>query len=212
MATKRRKGIFLADEARKKQDESWLGKLLAGDHEAFAEFVEKYQQRVFMCCRLLGLREDEIEDVASETFLAAYKGLRQYSGKAQLSTWLWAIAYRQAVSYLRKNRRENQLLPAIRLAGEAEPENLITGSREQEPTAAIQGKEIEKIVWQAVEQLPRLWKMAIILHYREGKGIADIAKIMRTRENTIKTYLFRGREMLKKILAATFGEDFDVGR
>lgn len=196
--------MFLADEARKKRDESWLGKLLAGDHEAFAEFVDKYKEMVFLCCRTLGLREDEIEDVASETFLAAYKGLRQYGGKAQLSTWLWAIAYRQAVSYLRKNRRHRQL--------EAEPENLIAGSREQEPTAAIQGKEIEKIVWQAVEQLPRLWKMAIILHYREGKGIADIAKIMRTMENTIKTYLFRGREMLKKILAATFGEDFDVGR
>jgi hypothetical protein len=56
MATKIRKGMFLADEARKKRDEGWLGRLLAGDHEAFAEFVDKYKEMVFLCCRTLGLR------------------------------------------------------------------------------------------------------------------------------------------------------------
>ena len=186
-----------------RQKEKWLLLLRSGDHRAFAEFIDKYKETVFLCCRTLGLREDEVEDVASETFLAAYKGLRRYAGRAQLSTWLWAIAYRQAVSYLRKNRKLRQL--------KAEPEKLVAGSKEQEPAATIQSKETEKIVWQAVEQLPRLWKMAIILHYREGKNIADIAKIMRMRKNTIKTYLFRGREMLKRILVPAFGEDIDVG-
>ena len=187
----------------KKQNDEWLGLLRSGDHQAFAEFIDKYKEMVFLCCRTLGLQDVEAEDVASETFLAAYKGLRRYGGRAQLSTWLWAIAYRQAVGYLRKNRRHQQL--------KAEPEKLITGSKEKEPAATIQSEETGKIAWQAVEQLPRLWKMAIILYYREGKSIADIANIMRTRKNTIKTYLFRGREMLKQILAAAFGEDIDVG-
>jgi len=80
--------MFLADEARKKQDEGWLDKLLAGDHQAFAEFVEKYKEMVFLCCRTLGLREDEIEDAASETFMAAYKGISRYRGQAKLGTWL----------------------------------------------------------------------------------------------------------------------------
>jgi DNA-directed RNA polymerase specialized sigma24 family protein len=53
--------------------------------------------------------------------------------------------------------------------------------------------------------------MAIILYYREEKSIIDIAKIMRTKENTIKTYLFRARQRLKKALAPAFGEDIDVG-
>ena len=50
-----------------------------------------------------------------------------------------------------------------------------------------------------------LWAMAIILHYREDKTIADIARIMRVRKNTVKTYLFRGREKLKSTLA---GKEF----
>ncbi len=187
------------------QKDNWLRLLRSGDHGAFAQFIDKYKETVFLCCRRLGLREDEAEDVASETFLAAYKGISRYSGRAELSTWLWSIAYRRAVSYLRKNRRQWQL--------EAEPdESRQAGSgKEQEPAAAIQGKETEKIVWEAVERLPRLWAMAIILYYREQKSIIDIAKIMQAKENTIKTYLFRARQRLKKALAPAFGEDIDVG-
>ena len=185
--------------------DNWLRLLRSGDHVAFAEFIDKYKETVFFCCRRLGLREDEAEDVASETFLAAYKGLSRYSGRAELSTWLWGIAYRQAVSYLRKNRKQWPL--------EAGPdESRQVGSDEvQEPAMAIQGEETEKIVWEAVERLPRLWAMAIILYYREEKSIIDIAKIMQAKENTIKTYLFRARQRLKKALAPAFGEDFDVG-
>ncbi len=183
--------------------DNWLQLLRSGDHRAFAEFIDKYKGMVFLCCRTLGLRDDEAEDVASETFLAAYNGLRRYRGQAELSTWLWSIAYRQGVNYLRKNRRKWQLL--------AEPDEQLASSKEQWPAAAVQGKEEGEIVWNAVKQLPKLWAMAIVLFYRENKNVKEIAKIMRVRQNTVKTYLFRGRKRLKKMLAATFGEDIDDG-
>ncbi|MBA7626684.1 ECF RNA polymerase sigma factor SigW [subsurface metagenome] len=184
------------------QKDNWLRLLRSGDHQAFAEFIDKYKETVFLCCRRLGLREDQVEDVASETFLAAYNGLSRYSGRAELSTWLWSIAYRQGVNYLRKNRGQRQL--------EAEPDEQIAGGKEQGPAATAQGKETEEIIWEAVERLPRLWAMAVILHYREQKSIADIAKIMKAKENTVKTYLFRARARLKEILAAALGEDIDA--
>jgi len=178
--------------------------LRSGDERAFAQFIDKYKEMVFLCCRSLGLRQDEAEDVASETFLAAYKGLRRYSGQAQLSTWLWGIAYRQAVNYLRKNRRKWQLL--------TEPNEQVAQNQERGPMLAAQDSEEAEIVWAAVKRLPRLWAMAVILHYREDKSITDIAKIMKARKNTVKTYLFRGRERLKQSLAVTFGADVDVNR
>ncbi|MHC4559572.1 MAG: RNA polymerase sigma factor [Planctomycetota bacterium] len=186
------------------QKDKWLRLLRSGDHQVFAEFIDKYKETVFLCCRKLGLTEAEVEDVASETFLAAYKGLSRYSERAELSTWLWAIAYRQAVSYLRKNRRQRQL--------DAEPDENIADSKEQEPAAATQSKETEKIVWQAVDRLPRLWAVAVILHYREEKSVADVARIMQAKENTVKTYLFRARGRLKKTLAAAFGEETDADK
>ena len=193
----------MAGEAVKKQDEDWLGKLLAGDHKAFAEFVDKYKEMVFLCCRTLGLREDEAEDVASETFMAAYRGIGRYRGQAELGTWLWRIAYRQGVNYLRKNQRTKQLL--------AEPDGQLANRQDGGPAAAVQCKEEERIVWGAVKKLPRLWAMAVILYYGQEKSIIDIAKIMRVRQNTVKTYLFRARGRLKQIIGPILGEDIDAG-
>jgi RNA polymerase sigma-70 factor (ECF subfamily) len=183
--------------------DNWLQLLRSGDHRAFAEFIDKYKGTVFLCCRTLGLRDDEAEDVASETFLAAYNGLRRYRGQAELSTWLWSIAYRQGVNYLRKNRRKWQLF--------AEQDEQLASSQEQGPAAAIQSKEEGEIVWDAVKQLPKLWAAAIVLSYRKEKSISEIAKIMKKRKNTVKTYLFRGRKRLKELLADILGEDTDVG-
>jgi RNA polymerase sigma-70 factor (ECF subfamily) len=103
----------LAGEAENSQSRRWLCKLLAGDHRAFAEFVDKHKEMVFLCCHTLGLRAEEADDVASETFLTAYNALRRYRGRAKLSTWLWRIAYCQAVDYLRKNRKYGQLLDEL---------------------------------------------------------------------------------------------------
>ncbi|MCJ7728862.1 MAG: RNA polymerase sigma factor [Sedimentisphaerales bacterium] len=189
-------------DAGKTQSVGWLDRLLGGDQAVFAQFVDRYKDTVFLCCRTLGLKEDEAEDVASETFLAAYKGLSRYKGQAQLHTWLWAIAYRQAVSYLRKNKRASQLSDEL--------QEQASTSKEQTPPAAAQSNEYEKIVWDAVGKLPRIWAVMVILHYREEKMISEIAKIMRIRENTAKTYLFRARNKLKETLAPVFGEGFDV--
>jgi RNA polymerase sigma-70 factor (ECF subfamily) len=160
----------LAQKTAKRHRRIWLRRLLEGDHEAFAEFVERYKEQVFLCCRTLGLKDDEVEDVASETFLAAYKGIRGYRGQARLGTWLWRIAYCQAVNYLRKNQRKHQLL--------TEPD----------------------------EQLA---DVAVVLFYREEKSISEIAKIMKKRKNTVKTYLFRGRERLKELIGPTLGDYTD---
>jgi RNA polymerase sigma-70 factor (ECF subfamily) len=196
-------GYLLVDKVwQQQQKDNWLRLLRSGDHQAFAEFIDKYKETVFMCCRRLGLRKDDVEDVASETFLAAYKGISRYSGRAELGTWLWSIAYRQGINYLRKYRGQGLL--------EAEPDEQVAGSKEREPAATAQSRETEKVVWEVVERLPRLWAMAVILYYREQKSITDIAKIMQAKENTVKTYLFRARARLKEILAAAFGEDIDA--
>lgn len=189
--------------AQDRQSEGWLGRLLAGDHSAFAELVDKYKGMVFLCCRALGLRDDEADDVASETFLAAYNGISRYRGQAELSTWLWKIAYYKGISYLRKNKRRGELLGGL--------DEQIADSSEMQTPAGLESKEQAELIWRAVGRLPGLWAMAVILYYREEKNISEIAKIMRVRQNTVKTYLFRARKRLKQIIGPILGEDIDVG-
>jgi len=181
---------------------NWLRLLVSGDHAAFREFVEQYQQLVFLCCRTLGLNETEAEDVASETFLTAYEKISTFSGKSKLSTWLWKVAYYKGINYLRKNRRHKELLS--RLDEQLADRNIA------HVAAALESKEQADIVWRAVGQLPRLWALAIVLFYRHEKSIIEIAKIMKKRQNTVKTYLFKGRKRLKERLSNVLGEDIDV--
>ena len=189
----------MADSVRPQHKNSYLRRLRSGDEGAFAEFVREYEQMVFLCCRTLGLDEAAAEDVAGETFLAAYKKLDSYRGRSSLSTWLWKIAYYKAISYLRKNGRYKQL--------HSETICNIIDAKLSSAEAKLETTEQAEAVWSAVEKLPRLWAMAIILFYREEKSIKEIAKIMKSRDNTVKTYLFRGRKRLKKLLA-DFGGDY----
>jgi RNA polymerase sigma-70 factor (ECF subfamily) len=179
----------------------WLRLLCSGDHGAFADFVEKYKEQVFLCCRTLGLRDNEAEDVASETFLAVYRAIGRYRGQAELRTWLWSIAYRQGVNYLRKNRRLRELVPP-------QDDNI----QQDQATTALYRNEQQELVWDAVKRLPRLWAAAVISYYRQERSIREIAQIMRTRQNTVKTYLFRARRKLKELLPDVLGEDIDDSR
>ena len=172
-----------------------IRRLRSGDRRAFAEFVEKYQHQVFMCCRLLGLGADESEDVASEAFMAVHQGIGGYTGRAKLSTWLWKITYNKAISYLRQKIRRQKLQERL--------QNQYTDVEKSAPS----GQSTE-IVWDAVKKLPQDYAMAVVLHYQQEKSIEEIADIMKKRQNTVKVYLFRGRQRLKELLGDKIGRPY----
>ena len=181
------------------QKGSWLRLLCNGDKAAFAQFVDEYQQVIFLCCKTLGLNETEADDVASETFLAAYQKLNKFKGQSKLSTWLWKIAYYKAIDYIRKNRRDLGRLDEI--------DEQLADKNIAQVAAQLESKEESEIVWNTVRMLPGDWSIAILLYYRQNKSIAEIAKIMEKRENTVKTYLHRGRKKLKDLLKDHIGDN-----
>ena len=175
----------------------FIRRLRNGDRRTFVEFIEKYQQQVVMCCRVLGLGADEIEDVASETFLAVYQGIGKYTGRAKLSTWLWKIAYNKAISHIRRKIRNQKLQEKL--------QNQYTDEQEVAPLEQLSSPDRAEIVWNTVKRLSQDYAMAIVLHYRQEKSVKEIANIMKKRQNTVKVYLFRGRQRLKELLGDKIG-------
>jgi RNA polymerase sigma factor (sigma-70 family) len=182
----------LADDAGQNKQAGLIHRLRNGDEGAFAEFVEKYQQQVFMCCRLAGLDADESQDVASEAFMAVFQGIGGYTGRAKISTWLWKITYNKAISYLRQKIRRQKLQEKL--------QNQYTQEQEIAHWGKSDGN--AEIVWSAVKKLPQDYVMAVVLYYRQEKSIKEIADIMGKRQNTVKVLLFRGREKLKELLSS----------
>lgn len=173
-----------------------INALKEGDEKTFALFVSAYQDMVFACCRSTGLSGADVEDAASETFLAAYRSIHRFKGQSKLSSWLWTIAYRKAVNIYRKNREKEALSDTMVDTVAAESINS-TESTEQ-----------SEIIWQAVQKLPENWAPAIVLFYREEKPVAEIAEILNIPANTVKTYLGRGRKKLYELLKTTWKNDY----
>ena len=138
----------MAAESAENFEKSWLVRLQAGDRGAFPEFVEKYKDEVFMCCRCMGLDFNDAEDVASEVFLGAYRNIESFSGKSKLETWVWGITYRKAVSYLRKKKRYAMLSREIK--------NEIVQEDYHQGSSGLEHKEQAEIVWEMVRRLPKL--------------------------------------------------------
>jgi RNA polymerase sigma factor (sigma-70 family) len=194
----------LSNIADEQQKEDWLKLLVSGDHCAFAEFVKRYQKSVFLCCHLLGLNENESEDVANETFLAAYQKIGNFGGMSKLETWLWGITYHKAMDYLRRKGRCKELFSDFdEQPADAGKNHIANG---------LEHREQSDLVWRMVNRLPKLWALSIVLFYREEKSISEISQIMKKNKNTVKTYLFRSRERLKRLLEGSFGESIYVDK
>jgi RNA polymerase sigma-70 factor (ECF subfamily) len=174
--------------------------LKRGDRAAFAHFVESYQDMVFACCRTVGLGLEDSEDAASEAFLAAYRAIGKFDGKSKLSSWLWTIAYRNAVDVRAKSKKAASLNEEVIHAA--------VFPKDRPEQNSLERKEQSDVIWQAVGQLPENWAAAIVLFYREEKSVDEIAQILHSPANTVKTWLDRGRKKLHHSLGIYWKNDY----
>lgn len=165
---------------------AWLSALCRQEHGAFAELLVSYESLVAACGRRCGLREQEIEDVVSTTFLKAYQALPGYRGDAAVSTWLCRIAYHQSVNVLRA-------------AGRARHCSYVWSQDElsSDPLHRLEAEERKEQLNNALSQLPVHWLEAVTLRYWNHLSIAQIARVMKVSHLVVRSYLFRARKHLR---------------
>jgi len=162
--------------------------LRRSDAGEFTRFVHQHEVLVLGLCQSLGLNATDCDDAAAETFAVAYSGLKNFRGDAELSTWLYRIAWRMAM----KVRRRYPAVPEDR--GER------TDASMQAPLDAAATRETHEAVWRAVAALEPEQAAAVELYYRRGMSVEEIAAIMEKPAGSIKTLLFRARERLRFLL------------
>jgi len=91
------------------------------DEAAFAELVERYQNRLITVMRHLVNRSADVEDLAQEVFLRVYRGRKKYHPRAKFATWLFTIANNLALNYLRNRQRKAVMPLPLRESGPQEP-------------------------------------------------------------------------------------------
>jgi len=177
-------------------DAELVARVQRGDKKAFDLLVLKYQRKIL---RLLGrmIRDPaEIEDVAQEAFIKAYRALPQFRGESAFYTWLYRIAVNTARNWLASAGRRPSTPNAIETAdGETfnETDNLTDIST---PESMAASREIAETVNAVIEDLPEELRTAIVLREIEGMSYEDIAQSMDCPIGTVRSRIFRAREAI----------------
>ena len=173
-------------------DVSVLERCRAQDPLAFRAFVVRYERMVFaLLSRMLG-HGSEVEDLAQETFVRAYRAFPEFdlAGPAKPSTWLLTIATRLALDARKKKRLDQTELNESNDASRS-------GST---PEIALERRQLGQAIADAADTLPDDQRAALVLAELHGLSIAEIAEALTIPENTAKTRLFRAREKMREAL------------
>jgi RNA polymerase sigma-70 factor, ECF subfamily len=172
-------------------DAGVLARCCAQDPTAFRVFVVRYERMVFaLLSRMLG-RGPEVEDLAQETFVRAYRAFPDFdvNGPAKPSTWLLTIATRLALDARKKKKLDGSPID--------DASNASTGST---PELSLEQRQLGRAISLAAELLPDDQRAALVLAEFHGLSILEIAEALAIPENTAKTRLFRAREKMRESL------------
>ena len=171
-------------------DAELVNESLTGNRDAFGQIVARYQSLVCSLAYSATGSLSQSEDLAQETFVTAWRQLRDLREPEKLRSWLCRIARNLTYDTVRKQGRE----PSHR----AESLEEISESHSPEPLPAEQAISNEElaILWRSLEKIPEIYREPLVLFYREHQSIEAVAQNLELTEDAVKQRLTRGRKLL----------------
>jgi RNA polymerase sigma-70 factor (ECF subfamily) len=177
------------------EDWSIVESCLNGNREAYALLVKKYEKSVFnIVCRLIGITE-EARDITQETFIKAYKSLRQVKPEFKFSNWLFKIA-----TNLCKDRLKKRKITAVSLnefdylldqgISHENKDSLLDYQKNLIPT------DEQEQVQRAISNLPFIYRRVVVLRYIQDLTYQEIADILEMPLGRVKVQLHRAHQIL----------------
>jgi RNA polymerase sigma-70 factor, ECF subfamily len=171
-----------------------------GDQDAFSQLVLRYQRRIYNLVYRMVQHYEEASEITQEAFLAAWQGLPSFRGDARFATWLYRIAYNCALRQLEARKRERALHAAL------QAEQALEGDSHQQAEARFDAREQQAVVQEQLAHLPAKYRIVLILRHLQEMTYEEMAEILAMPVGTIKTHLFRARNLLKERLQALYRE------
>ena len=164
-----------------------LQRIADKDGDAFEALFESYYPRLFRFLFRLTRSHGAAEELANDVLLTLWKDADRFRGESKVSTWIFGIAYRQALAHLRK--RKFKLVPFV----------------ERDAVVDEAGAQIEREDWvrRGVEELPPKQKLTVMLVYFLGLSCEETAKVSGVPVSTVKTRMFHARRKMKHHLIAS---------
>lgn len=160
----------------------FLRRAQEGDHDAFAEIIEEHQSIVFGIAWNFFADRTTAEEIAQDVFLQLYRNLSGIHTPSHLLFWLRQVTSRKCIDALRRSGPKRVSLDDV---------SLPVSPQVSDPFLA-------RRIRQRIAALPDMQRMILTLRYQEELGPAEIGRIIGLPENTVKSYLHRALEALRK--------------
>jgi RNA polymerase sigma-70 factor (ECF subfamily) len=186
-------------------DANLVQETLQGNQLSFQLLVERYQARIFALARHYTKSQVEVEDLAQETFLKAYRRLDTFQHQSSFYTWLYRIGV-------------NTMLDALKRRGRSPVESVedierlpdVGTSQVASPGAALEREEIARITQDVLAGIPEIFRSVLVMREFDGLAYQDIADALGISIGTVESRLFRARARFKERLLQMhpeFGQD-----
>lgn len=174
-------------------DQLYIESVLKGDTNSFAILVERYKDMVFSLALKVMKNREEAEEVSQDTFIKAFRSLKNFKGDSKFSTWLYKIAYHNCMDRLKKVARKYNTDTIDEVV-----ENKITSTEDVLKT--IERKERAEIIKACLDELPEDERSILWFFYFEELSLKEITQVTSYSENNVKVKLHRARKKLLVVI------------
>ncbi len=181
-----------------RHDEELVALCQQGRSECFDPLVRRYMQKAFHIAFGFTRDTESAKDLSQDAFLRAFSRIKQFDGRASFYTWFYRILINLCLDHARRNGKVTwQSLDD--LSDAPNEQGQLEDNRFRPEQAAIAG-EANRRASETLQAMPTKQRTAFLLRNDQGLSIADVAKVMRTTEGTVRVYLHRAVAALRQSL------------
>ncbi len=182
------------------EDAAVVEAVRSGDTEAFRTLVERHKRRLYLVILRLVGDPHQAEDLAQETFVRAFRALKDFRRESSFGTWLIQIGIHAARDRVRSARRRNMVSIDVPREARQPKLELVDTSRAADPGFEVEAEEERKLMRIALAGLPPEYREVLVLKHFEGWAYGEIASVTGDRIGTLKVRAYRARQLLRERL------------
>jgi RNA polymerase sigma-70 factor (ECF subfamily) len=188
------------DRSRADEDQELVARTQAGDAGAFDQLVVKYSPRLYGLVYNMTSNHEDTNDLLQDIFSKAYKAIRGFRGKSSFYTWIHSIAVNMTLNFLKKRgRRFNLSLDDVD-AGVQNDKEFLELTATSSPVREADLSELQRRLNEAMMKLSDEHRAVVTMFHIQGMPHAEISKILRVSEGTVRSRLFYANRQLQNYL------------
>jgi len=181
-------------------DAAAVARACAGETEAFRVLVDRYSRKVFRLAYRMTCNEEDAEDVVQETFLRAYRRLKQFELRSSFGTWIFRIAVNVALDLKRKLGRYEQVEQHMGSDEDGAERIAQLPAAEPAPDRLLLSGELKHKVESVLAEMSPQVRAAFVMRHYEGMPIEQIGSVLGLKASATKNSIYRAVQKLRKEL------------